>query len=307
MARGRKPATPPADPMDAVDVEAINEVTAASDELIQRLTVIDAQYGDGLPFDQFRLINEVRFYFQNSAESMLEAGKRLILLKEHLPHGEFLPTLHEIGVSHRMAQRSMQAAIKYSGPKKAALANLGKSKLLELMVEDDDELEELAEGGTIAGLTLDEIDRMSTRELRENLRKEKDKREQDNEVHEKLLTQKDAKINELDKQLHGGRKLPSWPELVSETQIQTQTAAFQALEAFDKLAVLRDQILNGDLGDMTEEEAEPGIEAMAVTYHHVITQMWAHVGDLMATSEEVFIGYKMRADERELNAPGVVD
>lgn len=301
--RGRKPATPPSDPKATVDVEAINEVTVASDELTQRLTLIDAQYGDGKPYDSTRLIHETQFYLQQSAEAMLEAGKRLILLKEHEPHGEFLDALTSIGLAPRAAQKMMQAAVKYSGPKKAALASLGKTKLLELMAEDDEELEALAEGGTLAGLTLDEIDRMTKAELRESLRKEKEKREQDNDVHEKLLTQKDAKINELDKQLHGGRKLPSWPELISQTQIETQTAAFQALEAFDKLAVLRDQILNGDLGDMTEEEAEPGIEAMAVNYHNVITQMWAHVGDLMSTSEEVFIGYKMRADERELNAP----
>lgn len=303
----RTKTTPPADPKAGIDVKGLASTSETMDENQKRLALIDAQFGDGLPYDRGRLIHETQFYLQQSAEAMLEAGKRLIVIREHEVQGDWQQLLNDVGIAPRTARAMMQAAAKYSGPKKAALANLGKSKLLELMVEDDDELEALADGGTLAGLTLDEIDRMSVKELRANLRQEKEKREQDNEVHEKLLGQKDAKINELDKQLHGGRKLPSWPELVSQTQIETQTAAFQALEAFDKLAVLRDQILNGDLGDMTEEEAEPGIEAMAVTYHHVVTQMWAHVGELVAAAENVFLGYKMRADERELNAPGVVD
>lgn len=292
----------PADPKETVDTQALQEATAVFDENNKRLALIDAQFGDGLPYDFGRLIHETQFYLQQSAEAMLEAGKRLIVLKEHEPQGEFHNALSLIGLAPRSAQRMMQAAVKYSGPKKTALANLGKSKLLELMIEDDEELEQLAEGGTLAGMTLDEIDRMSVKELRANLRKEKEKREQDNDVHEKLLTQKDAKINELDKQLHGGRNLPSWPELVSETQIQTQTAAFQAMEACDKLAVLREQILTGDLGDLQGEDAEPAIESMAVTYYNALYQLWGQVGQLMTDAEEVFVGYKMLADERAANA-----
>ncbi|TVO70874.1 DUF3102 domain-containing protein [Sedimenticola selenatireducens] len=291
----------PADPKEAVDAQALQEATAVFDENNKRLALIDSQFGDGLPYDFGRLIHETQFYLQQSAEAMLEAGKRLIMLKEHEPQGEFQNALTLIGLAPRAAQKMMQAAVKYTGPK-SKLASLGKTKLLELMVEDDEELEQLAEGGTLAGMTLDEIDRMTKAELREHLRKEKEKREQDNDVHEKLLTQKDAKINELDKQLHGGRNLPSWPELVSETQIQTQTAAFQAMEACDKLAVLREQILTGDLGDLQGEDAEPAIESMAVTYYNALYQLWGQVGQLMTDAEEVFVGYKMQADERAANA-----
>lgn len=38
------------------------------------------------------------------------------------------------------------------------------------MVLDNEELDELADGGTVAGLTLDDVDRMSVRELRQALR-----------------------------------------------------------------------------------------------------------------------------------------
>lgn len=99
-----------------------------------------------------------------SAEAMLEAAKRLTILKECEPHGEFESIVRDaLGIPERTAQRLMQASIKYMSPqlsaKAPALALLGKTKLFELMTEDDDVLSELADGGTIAGMTLDDIDR----------------------------------------------------------------------------------------------------------------------------------------------------
>lgn len=38
------------------------------------------------------------------------------------------------------------------------------------MVLDNEELDELADGGTVVNLTLDDVDRMSVRELRQALR-----------------------------------------------------------------------------------------------------------------------------------------
>ncbi|HGJ5864727.1 MAG TPA: hypothetical protein ACHBX2_11440, partial [Arsenophonus nasoniae] len=88
-------------------------------------------------------------------------------------------------------------SIKYLSPtlqsKLPALATLGKTKLFELMTEDDEDLAELAEGGTIAGLTLDEVDRMSVRELKAKLRETRDSLE----ASRRLANEKDQKINEL--------------------------------------------------------------------------------------------------------------
>jgi hypothetical protein len=52
---------------------------------------------------------------------MLEAGKRLILIKEHEPHGMFIQIVEEqLGLTQSTAQRMMQAALKFSHP---ALSN----------------------------------------------------------------------------------------------------------------------------------------------------------------------------------------
>jgi len=47
----------------------------------------------------------------------LEAGRRLTLLKEREPHGDWLRICEErVGLSVRTAQRLMQAAAKYLSP-----------------------------------------------------------------------------------------------------------------------------------------------------------------------------------------------
>jgi len=161
MARPKN--TTPANP------DALPAVAAQIREALARL-------GYDLPYERERVTQEARFYMAQSAEAMLEAGRRLLVLKECEPHGEFIQIVEErLGIPSRTAQRMMAASVKYllNPTLKAnapALAHLGKTKLFELMTEDDDELAALAEGGTLAGHTLDDIDQMTSRELKEALR-----------------------------------------------------------------------------------------------------------------------------------------
>lgn len=167
-----------------------------------QLAQIDATYGESLPYDYTRLINECRWHLGNAAQSLLEAGKRLIVLKEHESHGSFVAALDAIGIARGTAARAMKAAVKYSGGARALLVDkLDRSKLIELMVEDDEDLDALAEGGTVAGLTLDVVDRMSARELRGALRKSREERTELQQLQDRLLADKDAKINDLHKRL----------------------------------------------------------------------------------------------------------
>ncbi|WP_325438020.1 DUF3102 domain-containing protein [Pseudomonas nitroreducens] len=164
--------TAPAAALPALDGESISKNVAT---MAEHSAVVMAQFGDGLPYDRVRVVNEARFYMAQSAEAMLEAGKRLVVLKEHEPHGDFIEIVESsLGIHERAAQRMMKAALKYLSPqlqaKATTLSVLGKSKLFELVSEDDEELAALADGGTVAGLALDDIDRMSCRELRKALR-----------------------------------------------------------------------------------------------------------------------------------------
>ncbi|HCJ1778877.1 TPA: DUF3102 domain-containing protein [Salmonella enterica] len=192
----RKPTTLQAiDPIDGIVPDSLN---VELNEIAQHRMAIMEQFGEGLPYERTRIVHEARFYMAQSAEAMLEAGKRLVILKENEAHGDFIEIVEsQLGLHERAAQRMMKASLKYMSPKleskATALSVLGKTKLFELMTENDEELAELAEGGTVAGLSLDDIDRMTTRELRKALRESKE----DLAASRKLNAEKSQEINEL--------------------------------------------------------------------------------------------------------------
>ncbi|ECE2928263.1 DUF3102 domain-containing protein [Salmonella enterica] len=184
--------------IDPIDGATPDNLRVELNEITQHRMAIMEQFGEGLPYERTRVINEARFYMAQSAEAMLEAGKRLVILKENEPYGEFQTIAqNELGLDDRIARKMAQAAIKFLSPKledkRKTFSDLGRSKLYELMLEDDEELAELAEGGTVAGLTLDDIDRMSVRELRKALRESKE----DLAASRKLNAEKSHEINEL--------------------------------------------------------------------------------------------------------------
>lgn len=170
-------------------------------QMATQLAEIQEVYGDDLPYHRDRVINETKFYMVQSAEAMLQAGKRLVLLKEHEGHGSFINIIeNELNLNQRSARRMMEASVKFlkiSESNRTTLSDLGKSKLFELMSQDDESLEALAEGGTVAGLTLDKIDTMSVRELKAELKKAKE----ETEAARRVASQKDEKINKLDEEV----------------------------------------------------------------------------------------------------------
>ncbi|MDG2949331.1 DUF3102 domain-containing protein [Bisgaard Taxon 10/6] len=188
--------------------ETTEKSTALSNESYVRhsMAIMD-KWGNGEAYDEKIIVDRGKHCQRTMVESMLEFGRVLIILKEHMAHGKFQETLeHEFNVTPRAAQKFMQATLKFCGeglqdttPK---LVQLGKSKLLELVTQDDDDLKELAEGGTVAGLKLDEVDRMSVQELRKALRNAKAEKE----AMGKVLANKDNKINELDVELAKKKK-----------------------------------------------------------------------------------------------------
>lgn len=220
----------------------------------RNLELVNKQFGDALPYDRSRLENEARFYMQESAVAMLEAGSRLILLKEHEEHGQFMQCLERIGIGDRAARKMMQAAVKFA--KRPALAVLGKTKMLELMVEDDDDLEALADGGTVAGLKLDDIEKMTSRELKESLRKERQRRKEESDASERLLSGKDDKINSLERELlERTRRVQNWEGNFSEIALNLQTMTGGAIMNMQQLGEQIQQIQQAvETFDLSKEE-----------------------------------------------------
>ncbi|MDX5630363.1 MULTISPECIES: DUF3102 domain-containing protein [unclassified Brenneria] len=250
-------------------VELIGDTPLAGDLNVKlnaltehRIQVMD-QFGDGLPYERDRIVHETRFYMAQSAEAMLEAGKRLVILKECEPHGDFTQIVTEqLGLAERTARLVMQAAIKYTSPqlepKRQALAVLGKTKLFELMTEDDEELAELADGGTIAGMTLDDIDRMTSRELKTALREARET----HAAQQRVLTDKNQKIDDLSTKLEKKSRIqPPAPNQEAE-KLRKEVSAI-AFEAEAAITAKLHTAFSTLTTFTSENEVEPPYDFMA--------------------------------------------
>ena len=130
---------------------------------------------------------------------MLAAGRALLVVREHVPHGDWRDFLSRLGLEPRLAQRMSQAALKFSNASTSTHlieAAGNKSKLIELLVLDDDQVAELNDGGTVAGITLDDVAAMSVSDLRKALREAR----ADAEANDKLLAEKNDQIDTLKKE-----------------------------------------------------------------------------------------------------------
>ncbi|TJJ81689.1 DUF3102 domain-containing protein [Escherichia coli] len=219
------------------EVPLSDDLNISLNTMAQHRVEIMQQFGDGLPYERDRIVHEARFYMAQSAEAMLEAGKRLIILKENEPHGDFINIVEsELSMSKRTAQVMMQASIKYLSPqlesKAQTFALLGKAKLFELMTEDDENLAELADGGTVAGLTLDDVDRMSVRELRQALREARET----NAAQQRVLADKNEKIDSLSTRLEKKSRMQP-PEPDEEVKKLRAEVTALAVEAESAIAV----------------------------------------------------------------------
>ncbi len=194
MARPKNsPAAAPDTAKPAADVEA------ALIQAAERSALVLKQFGDALPFDLPRYEHVIRTHLARRADEMLAAAPALLLVREHVPDGDWRDFLSRLGLEPRLAQRMSQAALKFSNASTSTHlieAAGNKSKLIELLVLDDDQVAELNEGGTVAGITLDDVATMSVSDLRKTLREAR----AEAEANDKLLSEKNDQIDTLKKE-----------------------------------------------------------------------------------------------------------
>lgn len=177
-------------------------------------------------------------------------GRDLIMLKERCEHGEFVDDLIELGVAKSTAHRYMTIAVKYNSPKLQKLVNSlsGEkgvfSKLLELSTEVDEDLEDLVDGGTVAGLKLDDIDRMSAKELRESLRKAHKSAEQEKETNEQMLIDKNHKADELAKKLSVAQGIPEKDRWTEQVAVYRKELTAYGLDAEELINTVNNIVLS---------------------------------------------------------------
>lgn len=257
---GRKPNPDPVAQGDTMQTEVLDADSAALTAVSARSTEIADRFGDGEPYERKRVVSEARFYMGQSAEAMLELGKRLIQLKENEPHGDFIEIITErLGIAERSGRRMMEAAAKYLSPalaaKRSSVTVLGRSKLFDLMSEADSDIAELAEGGTLAGKTLDEMASMTRRELQAALQDERKK----NAAKDKVIQSKSSKLDKLEEELAAREAAPlEEAEELQLTDLRNRTLGAET--ALQQLLVLVDEVTTNPATQATEVAARHSLD-----------------------------------------------
>lgn len=177
----------------------------------------------------------IRLYQRRTIEDLFELGKRLLLLKEQTQHGEFISRVELLGFDKSLARKLMVATLKFSKVETSPLLKTVKSqsKLLELIVLDDNDIEIIEDGGSIGDVNLDSIETMSVRELKKALRDAK----ADIDTKDQVIKAKDQEKNKI---LEENTRLKS-PAQIKERAESEQQQFEQA--AIAKLNAAKDAFL----------------------------------------------------------------
>ncbi len=178
---------------------AMSDMRQMQVQTLEQARELSTQIGYTGPLTIGAVEEEVRYWQQRTVESCLELGKRLLILRELTPHGDFIPRLELLGFAKRTAYRFMNAASKTA--KSANLAHLAKqvkqqSLFLELVTEDDDVIERMAQ--------IDDIERMSPSEARRMLREAREEMK----AKDELVGKKSERIHQLEEQAVRIKRMP---------------------------------------------------------------------------------------------------
>lgn len=208
MGRTTKALPTPAD--DGFNPERLEAAGEAAKQLIelqsQREATVRAvaiQLGYQLPADctdPDLIQRDIAANMRRSVEACLEVGRGLSVLKVACGHGNFVARLDVLGIDRKVAAKFTQSAAKFSNVSTSrhltdALGN--QSKLFEMLVLDDEQIEELELTGQTGELKLDDIATMSVKELRATLREARENLE----ARSRVLEDKTSKIDALSEEL----------------------------------------------------------------------------------------------------------
>ena len=202
-------------------------------------------------------VTAIRNDLTTSANSMLSAGCRLLRLKEHEGHGRFMKVLEELGIGWKTANRLMNTAMKFvadnGSVKYPRLLQQSVSKIYELALLDDEDLKDLDEGKPVAEIEVDEIDRMTVRDLRKKIRDAKKERE----ALESVIKAKNEKLDELEKEIALKEKSAAEPDEVPAAPPmdatllgnEIETLVADSFDLYRKLTSLADRLEIATSGD----------------------------------------------------------
>ncbi|EMO4398148.1 hypothetical protein MKV28_006788, partial [Pseudomonas aeruginosa] len=180
-----------------------HQMAALNTEHDNQVRAVAAQLGYQLPADctdPDLIQRDIAANMRRSVEACLEVGRGLQVLKKACGHGEFADRLEVLGIDRHVAARFMQSAAKFAslGNNSTLTKAIGnQTKLFEMLVLDDEEIQELELTGQTGELSIDDVATMSVKELRKALREARE----DKKALAQVNADKNTKIDELAAQL----------------------------------------------------------------------------------------------------------
>jgi hypothetical protein len=257
------------------DFSAANQLALATAQQSSAVRAVALQMGYALPADctdPDLIQRDISANMRRSVEACLEVGKGLRVLKEACAHGNFMARLDVLNIDVDVAGKFMRAASKFS--KSSTSTTLTKainsqSKLFEMLLLDDDQVEELELTGQTGELALDDVATMSVKELRQAVRKErsvKDRLEAVNhELHAEVINLK------LDKKVVA---ITDWPDALVPVSDQVAAAGRKLAQALSELETCRITIFEkaADLTDDARASLEAALGHVADVYEEALAR-----------------------------------
>lgn len=234
-----------------------NQIAVLNEEQETRVRAVAVQLGYQLPADCTSpdlIQRDIAANMRRSVEACLEVGRGLQVLKVACEHGSFIDRLDALGIERTVAFRFMDAAARFStlGSNSALTKALGnQSKLFEMLVLDDGELQELELTGQTGELSLDDVATMSVKELRKALRETRE----DKAAQGQVMANITAKNNELATQLARKPLVQVLPPDEEAKQLRQEVS----LLAFEAEAVLQGKLRAG-FNTLLEHSASGGMD-----------------------------------------------
>lgn len=243
-----------------------NQVASLTTEHDTQVRAVAAQLGYQLPADcadPDLIQRDIAANMRRSVEACLEVGRGLQVLKSACGHGEFIERLDALGLDRKVAVKFMTSAARFAslGSNAALTKALGnQSKLFEMLVLDDDEIQELELTGQTGELSLDDVATMSVKELRKALREARE----DKKALAQVNADKNAKIDELAAALAKKPRVIVLPPDEDAKQLREEVAAL-AYEAETDIAGK----LRAAFNKLAEHAEQTGIDHRGFKAHLV--------------------------------------
>lgn len=239
-------------PAAVVAIGSEQRALVAADQAVSALA---RELGYDGPLGIPALMDGARSAKRRLGMAIMEFGAHLLLIKAGCAHGEFGQALAELEIVPDTARTYMALARRFA--KRAStpvLEGLGFGKAAELLPLDDEQIDELAEFGQTGELALDDVARMSLKELRAAVRKERTVRQRQEDVNKELNAE--VVRLKLDRKVVAHT---DWPDALVPVSDQVAAAGRKLATALSELETCRITIF--EQAQALGEDERPSFEA----------------------------------------------